>query len=263
MANEWYYTQNGQPAPSPVSAGELKQLAGAGQLQPTDLVWQEGMEGWKPASSIKGLFSSAKSDSSASGSSGQHTPLAQRPGRTAKGDVPRSPPKMAEATTGMHPLLVLLLTVLTLGIFGIWYTLNVSSAFSRQAARRSKDSAGRPLGKLRHPGGMLLLSILTLGYYFYYWVYRATKECSAYTDRRDFNPRTEVALMLIVPFYALYVAVYRLPDLVKRAQELAGVPESNALAHTWVYLNPFMLWPLPYLAMITQDALNQVWLSAP
>ena len=60
MANEWHFTLNGQPADSPVSAAQLKQLAGAGQLQPTDMVWQEGMTAWAPASSIKGLFPPAK-----------------------------------------------------------------------------------------------------------------------------------------------------------------------------------------------------------
>ena len=56
MATEWYYTNNGQQAPVPVSAAQLKQLATSNQLQPTDLVWQDGMENWMPASSIKGLF---------------------------------------------------------------------------------------------------------------------------------------------------------------------------------------------------------------
>src|SRR5688572_19619232 len=56
MATEWYYTINGQQAPAPVSAAQLKQLAQGNQLQPTDLVWQEGMATWMPASSVKGLF---------------------------------------------------------------------------------------------------------------------------------------------------------------------------------------------------------------
>jgi hypothetical protein len=257
MANEWFYTQNGQPAPNPISAAELKQLAGAGQLQPTDLVWQEGMEGWKPAASVKGLFASAPS------ASGPQPALGPRPPRKATAETGKLPAKPGEAEAGLHPLLVLLFTLLTLGIFGIWYALSVGAAYTRAAAQRTRDSAGRPLGKTRHPAGVLLLSLVTLGYYFYYWVYVAARECNAYTDRRDFNPRTETALMLIVPFYSLYVAVYRLPDLVRRTQELAGVPPSSALTHTWVYLLPCMLFPLPFLAMLFQDALNQVWASSP
>ncbi len=56
MRNEWHYTIHGQPAASPISATQLKQLAASGQLKPTDLVWQEGMVEWVPAGAIKGLF---------------------------------------------------------------------------------------------------------------------------------------------------------------------------------------------------------------
>jgi hypothetical protein len=55
MADEWYYTTQGQQC-GPVSTAELKQLAVAQQLQPSDLVWREGLAKWVPASSAKGLF---------------------------------------------------------------------------------------------------------------------------------------------------------------------------------------------------------------
>lgn len=55
MATAWYYTQNGVKH-GPVSAAELVELARSGKLQPTDLVRREGMEDWKPASHVKGLF---------------------------------------------------------------------------------------------------------------------------------------------------------------------------------------------------------------
>jgi uncharacterized protein (TIGR00266 family) len=52
---EWYYLENGQQQ-GPVSGAELKRLAQAGQLQPTDLVWKEGMANWSEASGVSGLF---------------------------------------------------------------------------------------------------------------------------------------------------------------------------------------------------------------
>jgi hypothetical protein len=55
MAELWYYTSEGKRM-EPVTAGELRHLAEAGFLQPTDLVWKEGMANWAAASSIKGLF---------------------------------------------------------------------------------------------------------------------------------------------------------------------------------------------------------------
>lgn len=54
MAQEWYYTQ-GDLKVGPVSAKGLRRAAADGTLQPTTLVWTEGMKGWKEARSIKGL----------------------------------------------------------------------------------------------------------------------------------------------------------------------------------------------------------------
>jgi hypothetical protein len=56
MADQWYYSRGGSKA-GPVSVTELKQLAGSGQLSPTDMVWKDGLAAWVPASSLKGLFS--------------------------------------------------------------------------------------------------------------------------------------------------------------------------------------------------------------
>jgi hypothetical protein len=55
MAQDWYYSQNGQRH-GPVTGADLKQLAVSGKLQPTDHVWKEGMDRWAAARSVKGLF---------------------------------------------------------------------------------------------------------------------------------------------------------------------------------------------------------------
>lgn len=54
MAQEWYYTHGDQKV-GPVSVKELKLAAADGKLQPTALVWTEGMKDWKVARSVKGL----------------------------------------------------------------------------------------------------------------------------------------------------------------------------------------------------------------
>jgi hypothetical protein len=51
----WYFTRDGKKY-GPYTAAQLKQYADDGQLLPTDLVWKEGMVGWKPAPTVKGLF---------------------------------------------------------------------------------------------------------------------------------------------------------------------------------------------------------------
>ena len=55
MADEWYYQRSDQRI-GPVSSQELKRLASAGELHPTDLLWKEGMPRPLAASQAQGLF---------------------------------------------------------------------------------------------------------------------------------------------------------------------------------------------------------------
>jgi uncharacterized RDD family membrane protein YckC len=52
---EWYYLVEGQQM-GPVGSRELKTLADRGRLQPSDLIWREGLPNWVPAARVKGLF---------------------------------------------------------------------------------------------------------------------------------------------------------------------------------------------------------------
>lgn len=56
--SEWYFAKDDEPF-GPVSTADLKQLAAVGLLQPTDLVWKNGMQAWQPASKLKGLPAAA------------------------------------------------------------------------------------------------------------------------------------------------------------------------------------------------------------
>jgi uncharacterized RDD family membrane protein YckC len=51
---EWFYARNGQQF-GPVNFETLLALLQQAQLQPTDLVWREGMPQWLPASSVPEL----------------------------------------------------------------------------------------------------------------------------------------------------------------------------------------------------------------
>jgi uncharacterized protein DUF4339 len=253
---EWHYTVNGQPAAVPVNAAQLKKLADSGQLQPTDLVWQDGMLEWAPAGSIKGLFPADKllNDSAALPTSA-----------TRKITTGRKTTKLPSRSDWrkLHPLLVFVLTLASGGIFGLIYSYKVCQAYSAKAAERKLDSAGRTLGRVRHPFGVLLLSYLTLGFSFYYWLYRALGECNEYLGRKDVPLRAELSLMLIFPPYALYLVVFVLPELIRQAQTQANVPETEQLRQGVFFLNPILLLVVPVFGMICQEGLNQIWLTAP
>lgn len=47
----WHYEKDGERH-GPVTEQQLKDLASSGQLQPSSLIWQSGMEQWQPASSL-------------------------------------------------------------------------------------------------------------------------------------------------------------------------------------------------------------------
>lgn len=55
MDGPWYYAQAGMQF-GPVTEEALQQLAVAGRLRPTDLVWRSGMADWQPAGQVRGLF---------------------------------------------------------------------------------------------------------------------------------------------------------------------------------------------------------------
>ncbi|HWE92520.1 MAG TPA: GYF domain-containing protein [Tepidisphaeraceae bacterium] len=51
----WYFSQGGAQQ-GPVPLAQLQQMAAAGQLRPTDLVWQAAMPQWTPAGNVPALF---------------------------------------------------------------------------------------------------------------------------------------------------------------------------------------------------------------
>jgi hypothetical protein len=253
---EWHYTINGQPAAVPVNPTQLKQLAESGQLKPTDLVWQDGMLEWAPAGSIKGLFPPDKNLGDSAVSPPPATTKITTGRKTTKIRSPRD-------WRNMHPLLVFVLTLASAGIFGLIFSYKVCRAYSAKAACRKLDAAGRKLGEVRHPFGVLLLSYLTLSFYFYYWLYRALGECHDYLGHPDAPRRSELSLMLIFPPYAVYLAAFVLPELIRKAQAQAGTPEIAELRQAVFFLNPILFLTLPVFAMICQETLNQIWLAAP
>jgi len=56
MSAEWYTSKDGKGRVGPYTLAQLKSLADAGQLLPTQGVWRQGMPKDLPASAIKGLF---------------------------------------------------------------------------------------------------------------------------------------------------------------------------------------------------------------
>ena len=69
---EWYYAKDGKQE-GPVSAAQLRHLASAGKLDPTDMVFKIGSKDWVEASTISGLFGGKSSSVAASSASSAAT----------------------------------------------------------------------------------------------------------------------------------------------------------------------------------------------
>jgi hypothetical protein len=97
MADEWYYTNNGQQQ-GPVTTAALKQLAATQRLQPGDLVWREGLATWVPARSAKGLFAEAPTVgySAEAAAAPAPTPVAPLPEEDEPAAEPRPPRRRAD-----------------------------------------------------------------------------------------------------------------------------------------------------------------------
>lgn len=57
MSKKWHVAR-GDRKVGPISDQQLKEFAASGKLKPEDLIWKDGMDEWKPASNVKGLFPS-------------------------------------------------------------------------------------------------------------------------------------------------------------------------------------------------------------
>jgi hypothetical protein len=127
MAVQWYYGR-GADISGPVSAAELSALAAAGDVLPTDTVWQEGVENGVPASRVRNLFPKvaaaaappvtepstdvvAELSSSASIASAEPAEMAAEPATPEPAPAPpvsawQAPPKGGRAVAGKGVVLV-------------------------------------------------------------------------------------------------------------------------------------------------------------
>jgi len=80
----WYFARDHKHKAGPVSWGQLKHLAAVGELLPTDLLWQKGMDHWVPAAEVKAPHRS--------GQGSPKTPPRTAPTSAAHGKQSRSGP---------------------------------------------------------------------------------------------------------------------------------------------------------------------------
>ena len=52
----WFYADSNKQQQGPLAFDEIQRLAASGAIQPSTLIWKEGMAGWTAASEVQGVF---------------------------------------------------------------------------------------------------------------------------------------------------------------------------------------------------------------
>jgi hypothetical protein len=114
-----YFVSRGGQEWGPYSLAQLQQYVTEGRIAPSDLVRTEGVEQWATVSEVIGNIAAAPPPTNYGSVPVYGTPAA--PGSAAPGDLP----------PGLHWALVLLLAVVTCGVFG-WIWMFVQAAYMKK-----------------------------------------------------------------------------------------------------------------------------------
>ena len=105
MGAEWHYGEV-EPSNGPVSLEELKALVASGQVQPTWMVWEQGMPEWLTAGEVEDLF--PKQPTASEPAAGQPPPVLPEPATPAS---PRKLPSLRTALIGLAAICLVGLVV--------------------------------------------------------------------------------------------------------------------------------------------------------
>lgn len=218
--SEWYYAHGGeQKGPVPVS--ELQRLADNGEFDPSvDLVWREGMEDWKPASTVGELQSNFHRAAPASPAEAPASPAfapsdTRAPAAPAELNpyaAPVSDPSMAVSADGRLPQVKpvnygLMVGLMVLGFFGLmagYGWLLASSGLMEGAETVSEVPAG--------PLALIMLSLIPLmigGILSLICLYRAWVLLQPHTPHSTPGKAVGFLFIPLFNFYWIFVAYWR------------------------------------------------------
>ena len=144
----WWYEQDGQQA-GPVTAAGIARLVAEGRLGPAHRVWRDGMAGWEPLGSVRELAEAvAARPPPAPPPLGARAPAAPPPGPTTPvpagpGATTWAPPAGTVAAPALEQVsvaTVLLLSIVTVGIYGLVKFHQTGKAYEALAGRASTFS---------------------------------------------------------------------------------------------------------------------------
>lgn len=114
----------------------------------------------------------------------------------------------------------------------------------------------RFVGERMEPAILFLLCLVTCGIYYYYFIYKVSKETLAYTGEQDIDPGMDVLLTFLTCGLWIFYWDYKIGQRIARMQAEAGLPVADN-AILYIILN---LLGVGFInSLIEQAHLNDIW----
>lgn len=153
----WFWMKDGQKH-GPIDTPQLKQMAQAGQIKPTDLIWREGLPDWVPASKAKGLFGA---EAAPAGGGDVSSPAASRPSASpavaASAEQPAAPGRKAKRKLIIGGAILAVLIAAGIACFVIWKSGDDKDAIIAKRALAVSTSSMGPVFRANSPDDCMLL----------------------------------------------------------------------------------------------------------
>ena len=143
MSSQWYYKRDGQRF-GPLTSRKIRRMAWRGDLLPTDLLWKEGMTGWRPAGDSHRLFRGTDADPAARP---RRRRTRRRERRNAAAPPPRSDARSAAVTRSSLEWIAgrPLLSAIVIGVVGGIFVSAILAAVIVGPAMLAPDPSAGPL----------------------------------------------------------------------------------------------------------------------
>lgn len=163
---EWYYAVNGRQL-GPVDLDTLRQLLAQQNVQPSDLVWRQGMNNWQPAGSVAECGSSEPTIAPIPVAVYPATGAGPAPYGTPGQPAPPAPLPYATATTSSQGRATTAFVISLLGFFCFGIVLGPISIYLAVRAKanmaQSGDFTGHGLASAALVIGIVDIFVFLLG----------------------------------------------------------------------------------------------------
>lgn len=137
MSNDqWFYSDAQQQQQGPITFAQIQQMAAGGQIQPSTLIWNEGMASWTAASSVPGVYDQPAAPSA--GSNPYAAPAFSPQTATTGGSFPIPLVKRSSYA------LFLTLSLIGFVLYGIASIMMASAMVSAGLKASQEVNAGQP-----------------------------------------------------------------------------------------------------------------------